>query len=203
MKHTSNITISCITQFDDEASAEKALEWSEYFKIKQRKAFSMPYIIADRSQALQWDINTFDHDFDLIYAVAQVIEQPALIDTLIDHFFFSNWLLGRPHIIISTRNTIKPVSKTFIHIQSALEEIEYLLQRNRNPRVRIIGFLTTDPSEKIDIEGKVSKIDIKWNSGKFTIFIYSKEFNKDISVGGIRAQFEDYAAEKITIHPGE
>ena len=199
----SNKTISCITQFTDDVSAEKALEWSEYFKIKQRKGFSMPYIIIDRSQAFQWGINTLDHDFDLKYAVAQVIEQPALIDTLIDQFFFSNWLIGRPPVIISTRNTINPVSKTFIHIQSALEEIEYLLQRNRNPRVRIIGFLTTNPSKKIDMEGKVSKIDIKWNSGKFTIFIHSKEFNKDISVGGVRAQFEDYAAEKITIHLDE
>jgi sugar-specific transcriptional regulator TrmB len=195
-----NKTISCITHFTDEVSSEKALEWSESFKIKQRKAFSMPYIIVDRSQALQWGLNTLDHDFDPKYAIAQVIEQPALIATLIDHFFFSNWLLGRPPIIISTRDTIKPVSKTFIHIQSALEEIEYLIQRNRTPRARINCFSTTDPSKEVDIEGKVSKIDKKWNSGKFTIFIQSKDSNKDISVGGIRAQYEDYAAEKITVY---
>ncbi|MFW9854765.1 MAG: TrmB family transcriptional regulator [Candidatus Thorarchaeota archaeon] len=190
-----NVTVSCITSLEDGVQARTLLENSNVLRIKQRKGFSMPYIIKDRSQALQWGTKTFGDDFDPEFVVAQLIEQTELIHTLIDHFYFSNWHLGKYATLFFERPSFP---RTFVHIQTVIEEVEYLLQRNRAPNVRIYGSYT-DTGEKLVIEGRVSKIDHDWSSGVFTIFIMEPNSGKEIPVGGIRAQYEDVTADRITI----
>lgn len=189
------VNISWVSSLEVDFDSRIILDYGGFLRIKQRKGFSMPYIIIDRSQALQWGIRTFDHGVDHEFVLAQVIEQTELIHTLIDHFFFSNWYLGKPTSIIFKESFLP---KTFVHIQSAIEEIEYHLQHNQIPRVKVVGFYTKS-GRSVSISGKISKINYKWTNGLFSIFLIPDEGEDEISVGGIGAQYERITAEEITL----
>ncbi|MFX1286388.1 MAG: TrmB family transcriptional regulator [Promethearchaeota archaeon] len=189
------VSISWVSSFEEDFDSEIILKWGAFLRIKQRKGFSMPYIIIDQTQALQWGTRTFDHDTDHEFVVAQVIEQKELIHTLIDHFFFSNWYLGKPTSIIFREPALP---RTFVHIQNAIEEIEYLSQRNQIPRVKITGF-RTESGKSVTVTGKISKINHQWTSGLFSISLLPDDSDEEVSIGGIRAQYEEITADNITL----
>lgn len=189
-----NVVVSCVTNFE-EGTDTIFLEGFKFLRIKHRKNFPMPYIIIDRSQAIQWNFKSFQKGvhFDPEFTQAQVIDKIDLIDTLIDHFFFLNWRLGKP---ISVLEKI-PLPCTFIHSENFVEEIEKLLAKNLKPRVVVKGSLTST-GKKILKMGEVTRIYKNWESGVFTVYLKT-ENELETSIGGFGAIYEDIAADQMTI----
>ncbi|MFX0063199.1 MAG: TrmB family transcriptional regulator [Candidatus Hermodarchaeota archaeon] len=190
-----NVSISCVSSFTEEINPTFLLETLNFLRIRHRKNFPMPYIILDRSHAIQWNFKIFTKQGygDPEFTQAQVIDKVDLIDTLIDHFFFLNWRIGQP---ISMSQEIS-LPKTLIHSVTFVEELENLLSKNLKPKVVVKGYLinTGDPILKI---GHVFKIYKDWESGVFTIYLKTDK-GAEVSVGGFGAIYEDIAADQITI----
>ena len=91
------------------------------------------------------------------------------------------------------------MNRSFVHIQTALEEIEYLVNRNQKPRIQIEG-VYTDTGKEVRLEGQISKIEHKWANGIFSLFVLN-DSGEEVSIGGIRAQYENITASLITILP--
>ncbi|MFX1535187.1 MAG: TrmB family transcriptional regulator, partial [Promethearchaeota archaeon] len=163
-----NITISCVSSFTEEINPTFLLDTLNFLRMRQRKNFPMPYIILDRSHAIQWNFKTFSkQEFsDPEFAQAQVIDKVDLIDTLIDHFFFLNWRIGKP---MSISQEIS-LPRTLIHSVSFVEEIEKLLSKNLKPKVVVKGYLINTGDAILKV-GHVFRIYKDWESGVFTIYL--------------------------------
>ncbi|MFX0063168.1 MAG: TrmB family transcriptional regulator [Candidatus Hermodarchaeota archaeon] len=161
------------------------LDWNEYAKIRFRSTVSMPYLIADRNYAIQWGIKTFTSNSN---NVAQIIENQEFIATLIDHFFFTNWKTSEA--LPTDLNRKYPI--TTVHIQTAIDEINVILEKKGVAEVSIEGH--SQAGEKVHIEGKVVHAEDNWNTGIFSITLDS-----NVTIGGMLARIEDIIAEKISI----
>lgn len=190
------VLISCVTNYEEGTDLAYFLEDLPFLRLKYRKHYPMPYIIIDRSHAIQWNFSTFDKNrqIDPEFTRAQVIEQIELIDTLIDHFFFLNWRYGN----IIGKLPDNPLPVTLIHSISVVEEVERLLSKNTTILARVRGF-RTNSVENVLLDGTVTRFYKNWDSGVFTIYLKTKE-GSEISVGGFGAIYEDIAADEITLN---
>jgi sugar-specific transcriptional regulator TrmB len=188
-----NVHVSCVSDFeedDDDNIIQQ--QGSQFFRIRQRKNISaMPYIILDRSYAIQLPYRY--ELIDLEFTKAQIVDNLPLIDTLKDHFFYLNWKFGKP--TLETENIIYP--RTFVNIVSALEEIEILLNQGKKPKVMIAGHFP-NTGEPTSTEGEVKAISRNWEAGFFSMLLKTIKGN-EVTVGGYGARFEDIAAERITV----
>ena len=185
------VQISCVTNIEEETDIDFILEGLSFIRIRKRMNFPMPYIVIDRNRAIQWNFKAFKSG-DPQFAQAQVISKTDLIDTIIDHFFFLNWRLGKPmHTFQKT-----PLPCTFIHSVNFVEEIEKLLGENQKPQIVTKGKLVHTGEHTLQI-GKVTKVYKNWESGVFTVFIQTDAGER--SIGGFGAIYEDIAADQVTI----
>ncbi len=189
------VIISCVSNFEEGTDTDFFLEGLNFLRLRRRPSFPMPYIILDRSRAIQWNFKGFElhKPMDPEFVRAQVIDEIDLIDTLIDHFFFLNWRLGKPITVF--RDT--PLPSTFIHIVNMVEEIERLLNKSLTPQIVVKG-KNAKIGEPILKVGRVSRLYKNWESGIFTIYIETDQ-GVELSVGGFGAIYEDIAADQITI----
>ncbi len=188
------IQISCVSNFEEGTDTDFFLEGLSFVRIRRRSNFPMPYIVIDRSKAIQWNFKAFQpHVYsDPEFTQAQVIDQVDLIDTLIDHFFFLNWRLGKP--MHTFQKTSFPC--TFIHSVSFVEEVEKLLSDQKKPQLVVKGRLVHSGEYTLEV-GNVTKVYKNWESGVFTIFMQTDA--GELSVGGFAAIYEDIAADQVTI----
>jgi sugar-specific transcriptional regulator TrmB len=189
------VLISCVTNYEEGTDLAYFLEDLAFLRLKYRKHYPMPYIIIDRSHAIQWNFSTFDkhRQIDPEFTRAQVIEQIELIDTLIDHFFFLNWRYGNN--IGKLPDIPSPV--TLIHSISVVEEVERLLSKNTTILARVRG-IRNNSAENVILDGTVTRFYKNWDSGVFTIYLKTEE-GSEISVGGFGAIYEDVAADQVTL----
>lgn len=192
-----NVQISCVTILDEKDAQLLSTENFKYLKIRHRSHFPMPYVIIDRTMAIQW--NFIRSKKTGVYAnpeniQAQVIERLHLIDTLIDHFFILNWRTGK--LFNSSRRL--PLPATFVNIFTAFEEIEYQMSLNIRPKVKISGF-NHQTHEPKSASGEVIDVRKDWDTATFTIYIRT-ETGEKISFGGFGAYLEDIAADMITVY---
>ncbi|MFW9994039.1 MAG: TrmB family transcriptional regulator [Candidatus Odinarchaeota archaeon] len=192
LKSEKNILISAVICGND---VEKMLDWYAFMKIRNRRAFTMPYLIADREYAIMWQRDAFQGT-GFQNAVGQVIENSEIIETLIDHFFFTNWKTGKKLAEGYDIELVRRYPIFTCNIQTAIDEIEYLISKKQIPEVIIRGKLTKS-KEKIEITGKAMRTTSNWDGGVFTIFLESE--GKLWSIGGMEASFEDVQADNITI----
>lgn len=186
--HQDQCIISVIIQSGDIRRPDDILDWVKFLKIKKRGTFSMPYLIVDRKYALQWGLNK---------AIGQIIENIEVIRTLIDHFFFSNWKIGK--VFSDEHKEIKrnyPLS--CVNVQSAIEEIEFIRKQGKNAKVEIFGVNTHTRNQEM-LKGEVIQTESNWETGKFSITIKSE--GKHVTLGGMLATLEDISANKIIIQP--
>ncbi|MHA1214872.1 MAG: TrmB family transcriptional regulator sugar-binding domain-containing protein [Candidatus Hodarchaeales archaeon] len=188
LHNSDRVLISVIIKSEKDKHVDELFDWMKFMKIRYRGTFSMPYLIIDKKYALQWESNI---------RTGQEIENTSVINTLIDHFFFSNWRIGRSFTDSYHREFQRDYPLTTVNIISSIEEIDYLFSQNIEPIVKIRGF-NTKTKEKVDIEGRVIKTEASWNTGTFSLHILSGE--DKISVGGMLATLEDITAEKIEIN---
>jgi len=190
-----NVVISCVCNFEEGTDLHFFLEDLPFLKLKYRKHFPMPYIILDRSHAIQWNFSTFDkhRQIDPEFTRAQVIEQIELIDTLIDHFFFLNWRFGK--IIEKFQET--PLPATFIHIISTVEEIENFSNKDMKIIAKVRGY-RPNSGEPVFAKGSVIRYYKNWDSGVFALYLKTED-GSEVSVGGFGASYEDIAADEITL----
>ncbi|MFW9906386.1 MAG: TrmB family transcriptional regulator [Candidatus Thorarchaeota archaeon] len=181
------ILVSIITKSERNGQVEEILEWIKFSKIRYRPAFSMGYIVVDRLRALQWTRNM---------SIGQEIENIEVIHTLIDHFFFSNWHLGRSLTDIYNKGLQRRYPLTTINIQTAIDEIEFLFQQNHIPYVEVSGTIITTGKKK-NLKGKVIRSEKNWGAGTFSIIMNSN--GKEWSVGGMLASIEDITADAVII----
>ncbi|MFX1505603.1 MAG: TrmB family transcriptional regulator [Promethearchaeota archaeon] len=184
------ILVSIITKSEKDNHVEDILDWVKFFKIRYRRAFSMGYIVSDRQRALQWTRNM---------AIGQEIENLEVIHTLIDHFFFSNWHIGRSLTNIYNKELQRQYPLTTVNIQTAIDEVEFLLQQNHIPYVEVDGVLINSGKRK-NLKGKVIRTEKNWGTGTFSIIVNSN--GKEWSVGGMLASIEDITANSIVIDHG-
>ena len=93
-----NIQVSIVTMLDEKDTSFLTTDTYKYLKIRHRPHFPMPYVIYDRTVAVQWNFiktGKFQNNNSPENVQAQVIEKINLIDTLIDHFFILNWRTGK------------------------------------------------------------------------------------------------------------
>ncbi|MFX0094946.1 MAG: TrmB family transcriptional regulator sugar-binding domain-containing protein, partial [Candidatus Hodarchaeota archaeon] len=190
------VHISCVTSIPERLNTDFLLDELRFVRIKHRKNFPMPYIILDRSHAIQWNFKAFrTRGFsDPEYTQAQVIDKIDLIDTLVDHFFFLNWRLGE---LRTVADAPPPLPKSFIHIISAVEEIENLLQRGLTLNIVAKGSLTTT-GQRILKTGQLTRIHKDWDAGEFTLFLRTDK-GSEVTIGGFGAYYEDVAADLIIL----
>ena len=164
-------------------------------KIRHRPHFPMPYVIYDRTVAIQWNFikqrKGANNNPD--YVQAQVIERINLIDTLIDHFFILNWRTGK----LFNSSSRLPLPAKFINIFSAFEEVEYQMSLNIRPKVKVTGY-NHRTQEPRSATGEVIDVRKDWDTATFTIYIKTESGDR-ISCGGFGAYLEDIAADLITV----
>ncbi|MFW9996515.1 MAG: TrmB family transcriptional regulator sugar-binding domain-containing protein [Candidatus Odinarchaeota archaeon] len=189
------VIITCVSNFEEGTDTILNFDRIKSLRMKHRQNFPMPYIILDRSRAIQWNFRTFHRPeaSDPEFIQAQVIDKVDLIDTLIDHFFFSNWRLGKP---VSIFNEVT-LPGTFIHSVNFVEEIEKLMDKKITPKVVVRGCQPQTGKKTVKV-GEVSRIYKNWESGVFTIYLKT-DSGSEISVGGFGAIYEDIAADQVTI----
>ncbi len=190
-----NVLISCVSILEEGADLGYFLEDMPFLRMKYRKHYPMPYIILDRSHAIQWNFSTFDkhRQSDPEFTRAQVIAQQELVDTLIDHFFFLNWRYGQ--IMEKFPETSFPV--TLIHSITTVEEVERYSTKGTKIFAHVRGF-RTNSGETIHIKGTVIRYYKNWDSGVFTVYLKTDD-GSEVSVGGFGATYEDVAADQITL----
>lgn len=188
------VNISCVSNFGEGTDTDFILEGLEYVRFRGRKNFPMPYIVIDRNRAIQWNFNAFNplQSGDPQFTQAQVIDKVDLIDTIIDHFFFLNWRLGKQ--VNSTQKIQMPC--TLIHSVSFVEIIEKLLNDNKKPQIAVKGTFIHTGEHTLKV-GEVTRIYKNWETGTFAIFIETD--TGDLSFGGYAAEYEDIAAHQVTI----
>lgn len=192
------ITITCISTDPDALVKKLGLYWNEYIRIKTIENFPMPYIVIDHREALVWSRDLFESDVDDEYIVAQLIEGREWVSTLADHFFMSHWNMGKPIGEPKVRErAILP--KTFVHIHTALAEIEYLLKHEVESYAEVYGL--NKKNLNITISGKICKLKKEPTQGIFTIILKpdDEQFGSELSIGGKYAIYEDIRMEKIII----
>jgi len=189
-----NVIISCVSKEEQGTDINFLLEDIRFIRLKFRVHYPMPYIILDRTHAIQWKFESFNklRSNDPESTRAQVIDQIELIDTLIDHFFFLNWRLGKS---VDTGSEID-LPKRFIHSVNAVEEAENLLNKGIFLDATVKGF-RPNTGKAVLINGTVSRYYKNWDSGIFTLYLKMND-GSEVSVGGFAATFEDIAAESIT-----
>ena len=192
-----NIQVSIVTMLDEKDTSFLTTDTYKYLKIRHRPHFPMPYVIYDRTVAVQWNFiktGKFQNNNSPENVQAQVIEKINLIDTLIDHFFILNWRTGK--LFNSSRRL--PLPATFINIFSAFEEIEYQISLNIRPKVKIQGYNLRTGEER-SASGEVIDVRKDWDTATFTIYIRTESGDR-ISFGGFGAYLEDIAADLITVY---
>jgi len=195
------INITCITNPIEDSDYNLGLNWNGCHRIKTLIDFPMPYIISDHQQALVWTRDLFESNVNSEYVVAQFIEGREWVSTLADHFFITHWNMGQP-ITTNTERIELILPRTFVHIHTALAEVEYLLTHNIVPYADVIG--TNNKEMKVTVSGEIIKIKKEWNLGISTLIIKPDNCNGDIevSVGGKYAVYEDIRMNKIIIDKG-
>ena len=192
-----NVQISIVTMLDEKSTQLLSSDKFKFLKIRHRPHFPMPYVICDRTMAIQWNFipagKGRDND-NPDYIQAQVIERINLIDTLIDHFFILNWRTGK----LFNSSCRLPLPATFINIFSAFEEIEYQMSLNIRPKVKVSGF-NFRTKEQRTANGEVIDVRKDWDTATFTIYMMS-DMGERVSFGGFGAYLEDIAAELITVY---
>ncbi len=190
-----NVLISCVCNFEEGTDLDYLFEDLPFLRIKSRKHYPMPYIVLDRSHAIQWNFSTFDkrRQSDPEFTRAQVIDQIELIDTLIDHFFFLNWRYGK--VIEKFDQIHLPVS--FIHSVNLVETVESLIKKN-TPIIAKVRGSRTSTGEQVFEKGSVVRFYKDWDSGIFTIYLKTED-DSEVSIGGFGAIYEDIAADQITL----
>jgi hypothetical protein len=190
------LQISIVTMLDEKDTQLLSMEKFKFLKIRHRPHFPMPYVIYDRTVAVQWNftrVKNVSISNNPENSKAQVIEKINLIDTLIDHFFILNWRTGK--LFNSSRRF--PLPAKFINIFSAFEEIEYQISLNIRPKVHISGHNLRSGEEK-SATGEVIDVRKDWDTATFTIYIKTENGDR-ISFGGFGAYLEDIAADLITV----
>lgn len=193
--HKRKVQITCVSNFEEGGDADFYLEDLQFIRLKKRQSFPMPYVVIDRRRAIQWKLRAFDGQplSDPEHTQAQVIDKMGLIDTLIDHFFFLNWRLGK--VIFPFQKSKLP--STFIHSVNIVEEVQKILDKGKDPKVVING-IERKSGNIITIEGVVTKVKKNWENGIFSLIVQTKE-GKEKSIGGFGAIYEDIAADSVTI----
>lgn len=190
-----HVIISCVCTFEEGSDLHFLLEDLPFLRIKYRKHYPMPYIVLDRSHAIQWNFSTFDkyRQSDPEFTRAQVINQVELIDTLIDHFFFLNWRYGKP---VESFDKIQ-LPATFIHSVNLIEAVESL-SATKNHLIAKVRGSRTSTGEPVFVKGTVLRYYKNWDSGVFTLYLKTEE-GLEVSVGGFGAIYEDIAADQIVL----
>ncbi|MFX0123521.1 MAG: TrmB family transcriptional regulator [Candidatus Hodarchaeota archaeon] len=184
------ILISVIIKSEKDSHAEDILDWVKFLKIRYRPTFSMGYIVVDRQRAVQWTRTM---------SIGQEIENLEVIHTLIDHFFFSNWHIGRSLTDVYNKGLQRRYPLSTINIQTAIDEIEFLFQQNHTPYVEVNGVIISSGKKK-NLKGKVIRTEKNWGAGTFSIIVDSN--GKEWSIGGMLASIEDITANSIIIDHG-
>jgi len=187
-----NITISLVTKYEDVGSRNEDLSiltWISFLKLKYRRIFSMPYMIVDRKYALQWNTHSF---------TGQEVENIHIIQTLIDHFFFSNWQIGKRYSRMQELEMSRKYPLALVNIQTAIDEINLIDNPLNHPQVEVHGYLSQS-GEKIHVKGEVIRTDTNWSSGTFSILLKTDN-GEELTIGGMLASIESITAEKFIIY---
>ncbi|MHA1448972.1 MAG: TrmB family transcriptional regulator sugar-binding domain-containing protein [Candidatus Hodarchaeales archaeon] len=198
IKKKKHIIISIVMKFEGEKNIEMIFDWFSHMKIRSRRAFSMPYLIIDRKYALLWQKKSFQVTLPQ-NAVGQIIENEEIIETIIDHFFFTNWKTAKILTDDLDKDLIRTYPLSLCNIATCIDEVELLLRRNLDPEVTVEGY-RTGYSEKVCISGVAVRTESNWDNGIFSIYIKDSQ-NKTWTVGGMLASFEDISADKIVVKP--
>jgi sugar-specific transcriptional regulator TrmB len=153
----------------------------------KRLAYPSLLLVADSRFAL-----ISGHASSKGYEVALIIDQTEIIDYLMDGFYTRFWLGKEP--LKSDR--VVSGSKYTYH-KTALEDIDSLLKRGLQPKVRIHGKSVAEGSDKT-IEGCVKQCIMNHSEGKFYVTV-EDSVGRLSRVGGRNATEEDVRAELIEL----